>query len=216
MIPGRRTTRRVFYCRKCARNCSGAWLEFTIFFASSYTHSVHHNSGLAEHEPHLHDLPKRVVYVGRDPTKTVRSIANEEEVIAALKAAFGDLLVVHRGKESLRDQLMLFARASVVVGAHGAGLANTMVVEPGACVVMLPMHPAVDHTFIHMASALDLEMDIVTDVTSYYYSTYGTLDEDRIQQIVDAAMRCWTARHGAVGGEEEDDGEKAKNVKEEL
>ncbi len=145
-----------------------------------------------------------MVYVARNSATAVRSIANEADLISGLQRHFGDLLVVHRGTESLTEQLMMFAQGSVIIGAHGAGLANLMVARQGSCVVMFPMQPLSDHTFIHMAAALDLEMTIMTDISSYYYGNYGLVDSAKIQAVVETADKCWTARHGPLSLEKDE------------
>lgn len=177
--------------------------SFLVLFCSCFPDT--RNSALTEFDADLTELPRLVVYVGRDSSSSVRSIANEFEVIEALRRKFGSNLIVHTGREPLKDQLLMFARAAVVVGAHGAGLANTVVSPAGSCVVMLPMAPAVDHTFIHMAVALDLRMEILSDIGSYYYNNYGTLSSNQIDKIVGAATGCWgSATHEGQPGQHDE------------
>ena len=88
----------------------------------------------------------------------------------------------------------MFVRARVVVGAHGAGLSNTLVCRPNTAVVMMPMKPMVDMTFVHLAAALEHKLFLTTDITSYYYGNYGKLTEAQIEQVVAATQDAvaWT------------------------
>eukprot|EP00045_Choanoeca_perplexa_P012027 m.129691 g.129691 ORF g.129691 m.129691 type:complete len:651 (+) comp15857_c0_seq1:3-1955(+) len=150
---------------------------------------------LLEHDPNLFQHDWTVIYISRESGKSTRSISNEPALIGALKKQFGDdKVVVHTGKETLAQQLTKFVRARVVVGAHGAGLSNTMVCQPHTGVVMLPMKPMVDMTFVHMAAALQHKLFLATDVTSYYYSVYGELTKFQISQVVEATKEAvaWT------------------------
>jgi capsular polysaccharide biosynthesis protein len=45
--------------------------------------------------------------------------------------------VVEPGRLTLREQVELFARTAVLVGDHGAGLANLVFMRPGAAVLEL-------------------------------------------------------------------------------
>ena len=58
---------------------------------------------------------------------------------------------------SLRAQLLVFAGASVVVAVHGAGLANLIMVRPGALVIeIMPMRPDVNACYMDLAVKLRL------------------------------------------------------------
>lgn len=71
--------------------------------------------------------PERIYVSRRDAA--VRRIANEDAVVPVLEA-FGFRTVVMTGK-SLSEQAGLFRNAKVVVGHHGAGLANLAFCRPG-------------------------------------------------------------------------------------
>eukprot|EP00730_Choanoeca_flexa_P017853 TRINITY_DN8639_c0_g3_i2.p1 TRINITY_DN8639_c0_g3~~TRINITY_DN8639_c0_g3_i2.p1 ORF type:complete len:659 (+),score=132.82 TRINITY_DN8639_c0_g3_i2:132-1979(+) len=155
---------------------------------------------LLEHDPDLFTKPWQVVYLSREVGQTTRSITNEQEIIDGLVEQFGkDRVTVHRGKESLAQQLAMFVKARLVVGAHGAGLSNTLVCRPNTAVVMLPMKPMVDMTFVHMAAALEHKMYTTTDVTSYYYGMYGTLTKAQIQQVLDTSKEAFAWTEGKWG-----------------
>lgn len=113
---------------------------------------------------------------------------------AALREAFGENRVtVHRGTKPLHEQLLMFATADIVVGSHGAGLANIVVARPGTPVVFFPLYPHVDRTFGHLCTALDLPQWIVSDVNSYYYGTFGDLSRSQIDLIVTTIQKALVA-----------------------
>lgn len=83
------------------------------------------------------DVPaqRRPVYVTRGSQLNNRRIVNEDAVRAELESRGFDF--VDPGAMSVAEQLRAFAGASVIVGAHGAGLANIMFAGAGATVVEL-------------------------------------------------------------------------------
>jgi capsular polysaccharide biosynthesis protein len=79
---------------------------------------------------HADPLPAdEVIYVARSDSAQ-RSIQNEAELIAAL-ASEGVRIVVP-GQRSVQDQVNIFNRAAIVIGAHGAGLTNVVFCRPRA------------------------------------------------------------------------------------
>ncbi|EDQ87789.1 uncharacterized protein MONBRDRAFT_26928 [Monosiga brevicollis MX1] len=129
----------------------------------------------------LNTLPSNVLIRHCPPT-----IATLEATVSAL----GQRLIVHRGTESLREQLALFAQARVVVAAHGAGVSNTIVCGSGTQVVLLPMWPMVDHTFVHLAAALDHEIILAPSVRSYYYGNFGSLTSTQLEELASATRQA--------------------------
>lgn len=143
---------------------------------------------LRDHGKYAEGRPTPIVYVSR--RHGVRMIVNEAEVIRQLKKTFGgSAVVVHTGNEPFIDQVAMFQRAALVIGAHGAGLSNLVFCQSGTSLMMFPMRPHVDHTYGHMASALGLYHWVVTEVSSYYYGNYGELSNIQIQLIVSTATR---------------------------
>ena len=78
-----------------------------------------------------------------------RSILNHDALVASLGAR------VHVGNEPIVEQLQLFAESQLVVGPHGAGLANIVVMRSGSRVVELQTAPA-NHCYLLWAFNLDL------------------------------------------------------------
>jgi capsular polysaccharide biosynthesis protein len=71
--------------------------------------------------------PWRRVYVSR--ARTRRRVLNEDELLPILREY--EFEVVCCEELSLREQIRLFAEASVILGAHGSGLNNSLFVPPG-------------------------------------------------------------------------------------
>ena len=103
--------------------------------------------------------PEVVVYAARGST-TTRRVRDEAGVEDELAAGLGDEIEVvvfdGRAQTAPADVVGLFRRATVVVGVHGAALANALFCEPGALIVELgPENPAARH-YEHLAQAAGL------------------------------------------------------------
>lgn len=65
------------------------------------------------------------LYISRSGTPgTSRQIINEEDLVARLREL--SFSVIDPGRMALADQIAYFARSSIIVGPHGAGLANIL------------------------------------------------------------------------------------------
>jgi capsular polysaccharide biosynthesis protein len=97
--------------------------------------------------------PRRRLFASRGPAGR-RRLANRAEVERAFAAAGFD--VVAPGELSYRDQMALFDSADVVVGEHGANLADLGFCRPGTRVVEL-FHPfANDLCYVSLAEIMGL------------------------------------------------------------
>jgi capsular polysaccharide biosynthesis protein len=97
--------------------------------------------------------PRRRLFISRRGARARRCL-NEDAVMAHL-APLGFARVDLEGMP-VRRQLEAFASASVVVGAHGAGLTNLVACREGATLVeLLPGEGPFNHYFL-MASCLGL------------------------------------------------------------
>ena len=106
-----------------------------------------------------------------------RSTVHEHLLIDAVAALVGrdNMLVFANASTSasgLEMQMRQFRGARVMIGGHGAGLANMLFAAPNAAVVEFPMAPHVDRCFEHMAHALGHAYHVVPALRSFYYGRY--------------------------------------------
>lgn len=92
---------------------------------------------LAETVPAEPDAPKRL-YISREDAG-VRRLRNEAAVIEALQPL--GVVPVTLSQYNLRQQIALMRQAELIIGAHGAGLAN-IAFAPPACRVIEILSPA--------------------------------------------------------------------------
>ena len=78
-----------------------------------------------------HNFGERIYISRKDAAKGNRQILNEDALIALLEAY--DFKIIRLGDLTLREQASVFRGARYVVAPHGAGLANIIHAEPGAC-----------------------------------------------------------------------------------
>jgi capsular polysaccharide biosynthesis protein len=136
----------------------------------------------------------KVVFVSRaDVTQQktatdtgVRTLLNEHFLIDALRNLVGpDHFGVSLGfNMTVQAQLELFANAHVVLGLHGAGLANLVAAHPGTTFILFPMAPHVDNSFGHLAAALDLNTTVFTSLASNYWRTYPPITYEQVGDVV--------------------------------
>ncbi|QHS56339.1 glycosyltransferase family 61 protein [Mucilaginibacter sp. 14171R-50] len=95
-----------------------------------------------------------------------RKIVNEDEVLAFLTPF--KVEIIHPEKLSVAQQAALFARANMVIGAHGAGLTNIVFCKPGTTIIDLFSAEWVNPCYWIIAEHLDLR--------------YGYLEGERIKR----------------------------------
>jgi capsular polysaccharide biosynthesis protein len=97
---------------------------------------------------------RRRLYISRRRAKW-RKILNEASLVEAL-GAYG-FEVVECEKLTFDEQVRTFSHAEVIVGAHGAGLANMMFSPPGAKVLEIahPQWPNPDYFVLAANLGLD-------------------------------------------------------------
>jgi len=128
------------------------------------------------------DGPRRI-YVVRD-VHDQRGVVNGTEVEAAL-AARGFVTVSMQGR-SIDEQAAVFAAADVVVGVHGAALANLVFARKGTRVVELIGANTLNWIFSPLSRTVGLEHDIVVGVEPTPPLPFWTWQRDA-DQIVDVA-----------------------------
>lgn len=100
----------------------------------------------------------RVIYVSR--VSSSRSFSNEGELVQRLRG-LGGVEVVELEKFSFLDQVGLFANASMVLGAHGAGLTNQIWMPSGSEVVELADRDYLNPVFETLATLLGHRHQII-------------------------------------------------------
>ena len=130
-----------------------------------------------------------------------RHVASEAALLAALDERFDgriEVLPWQGGatpdvERAARD----WSRAALVVGPHGAGLANMIHCQPGTTVLVLPAADAAgapsasDDYFVHFARALDLDLNFFRiDSPPAMFHNYSRFSDVEVASIVDAAERA--------------------------
>lgn len=83
-----------------------------------------------------------------------RAFANMEGIVAALRSAFPTFHVqVFHGNETAAQTMAVFSQSKVVVGYHGAGLANVLFSPPGTVVLEYTSLADVDSTALWRSNA---------------------------------------------------------------
>jgi hypothetical protein len=104
---------------------------------------------------------RTVVFVNRDPANTrQRSLSGFQHIVNELRrtaARHGAIVHLHDDSKPLSAQIQTFHSASVVVGPHGAGLANVLFCQPGTAVIELPTFPFKPSVYAMISAALQLQ-----------------------------------------------------------
>ena len=121
------------------------------------------------------NLNKRV-YVSRQGVAH-RRILNEDSVIAALERE--GILVVDAGRLSIAEKISLFGDASLIIGAHGAGLTHTLFAPSGASLIEILDPVKLVSTYYQLAAAMD---------QSYWYlladnQSSGSLPPEKVNPL---------------------------------
>eukprot|EP00754_Rhynchopus_humris_P048821 Rhum_TRINITY_DN8021_c0_g1::Rhum_TRINITY_DN8021_c0_g1_i1::g.25795::m.25795 len=149
-----------------------------------------------------------ILYVSRRGRAARQVSADaEERIVAGLDGVAGFGVRVHDGGGSLTEQLTLFAGAAVVVGPHGAGLANTVATREGTPIVLFPMAPACDAVWSKLSAALSNPLWVVPSVGAFYYTPYKVTDAGvaEVVRTVRAALRHRERTEEECGRSDEDD-----------
>lgn len=118
-----------------------------------------------------------VVWVTRNGTKS-RNVLNEHVAIEALRARLPHVEVTSwLGTEGMSHAAKRFGGASVVIGAHGAGLSN--VIFCNSCtLVELALESAQMRYFAHLAMALELDYLAIPEMT--HFRQNATINVERV------------------------------------
>lgn len=107
---------------------------------------------------------RRRLYVSRGDAGD-RRVLNENEVVGALAELGFERVIL--GELPLPAQLRLFAEAEVVIGAHGAGLANAIVAPECTWVIELVGDKVVNPMYAALASIIGARYGYVRVADSY-------------------------------------------------
>eukprot|EP00050_Salpingoeca_kvevrii_P017310 m.63926 g.63926 ORF g.63926 m.63926 type:complete len:808 (-) comp7492_c0_seq2:39-2462(-) len=125
---------------------------------------------------------RTVVYAHRGSDAGQRAVFGADLLEAALRRATEEAgleFVVHgdyrqgRPAPPLLEQIELFRRARVLVGAHGAGLANSLFLHAPAAVVELPLFPIQRTVARTLATIFEFDYWIVPSATATQFFHYN-------------------------------------------
>lgn len=124
-----------------------------------------------------------------------RRVVNEEQVLRSLQELVAnqssgrgrrrrlELVVFHGDSTSLKDTVALFSRALLVVGVHGAGLANMVYSPPHTHIVEVALKTPRHRDYAHAAMALDHYYWVIPGPENALESEV-VLDEDEVLETV--------------------------------
>jgi len=98
--------------------------------------------------------PQDLVFISRRDSRA-RRLLNESELAAALTCIGFSVIVP--GEMTVKEQILRFSRARVIVGAHGAALANLVFVKPGSTVVEINSTALSQREFQILAHRMKIE-----------------------------------------------------------
>ena len=107
---------------------------------------------------------RRRIYISRDDARD-RRVLNESELVEALAELGFEKVVL--GDLSFADQLRVFGEAEIVIGAHGAGLANAVVGREGSWLIELVGDKVVNPMYAALASFVGVNYGYVRVADSY-------------------------------------------------
>jgi hypothetical protein len=135
--------------------------------------------------PKIGRIDGRAVYVTRGGAMNNRRVENEPELMDYLSSRGFDM--VDPGKLSALEQIETFAQASMIVGAHSAGLVNLTFAAPGAAVVELFPSGGVNTCYWKLAESVPgLEYRYVLGVGDVERTSHSELLVSDIQADIPA------------------------------
>jgi len=97
--------------------------------------------------------PQRRIYISRS-TQRKRRVANESEVRDIVRKY--NFEIIHFESMTFEDQVVLMQEAEVVIGVHGANMANILFMQPKCIVVEMLNANAVNPLYFRLSSYLNL------------------------------------------------------------
>ena len=120
--------------------------------------------------PHSLEPPTEMIFISRQDSAT-RMMTNEDELYGAL-ARYGFRRVT-LANLSVMEQVQLFARASVVVSAHGAGLTNIVFCSPGTMIFEITPPRYIFGCFCDLARKCGLSYQLLSSVDVDLWNDHG-------------------------------------------
>ena len=74
--------------------------------------------------------------------------------------------------KSLRDQMALFSQADIILGPHGAGLANMLWCQTGSSVIEFPLVPYANRNLGMLAMASGMDYHLLPEISANYHLKY--------------------------------------------
>lgn len=140
-----------------------------------------------------HPSPTRRIYISRG--KASRSIINEHELLPILQEYGFDIINCEDYK--FVDQIRLFSEASVVAGAHGAGIFNQIFCNPGATVIEIFNRQRWEHAPRKISSILKHQhWHLFGENIDRNWNTQ--VDPKKFQKILSYALDDYTFKEGAL------------------
>ncbi len=112
------------------------------------------------------------IFISRKDVKNNRRILNEDKIFKLFeKKGFKRYQL---SDLSVRQQIILFNQAEIVVGEHGAGLTNSLFCKPGTQIIEI-FQALIDSSFWWISQVMGLHYACVTTVPVYgdYFARYG-------------------------------------------
>lgn len=106
----------------------------------------------------LSKVRPRRVYISRGDSRG-RRLLNEDAVLSELQ--LHGFTRIFSSDYSFAEQVAIFRDAEIVVGVHGAGLANIVFCTPGSAIVEICPPRYVSGCFYHLGSAVGLHYSVV-------------------------------------------------------
>jgi len=93
--------------------------------------------------------------------------------------------------KSIKSQIELFKKASIIVGSHGAGFTNMIWSHEQTSIVMFPMKPNSDNCYGYMSVALNMDFWLIPQITSYYYGNYRLDDKGvaAVKEVIEILLK---------------------------
>jgi len=130
------------------------------------------------------------VYVQRSRAAD-RRVRDEDQVLSVIhNATSSEIVTVTFGDAPpppMREAIYLFSAANIVVGMHGAGLANAVFMKDGGSLVEFALPQPGTHCYVHLAMAMGLSYwQVPVLSTAAHGSLYSPVDTAALQETLAA------------------------------